>query len=194
MARSGRICCWSQVGRRLRIGYLSADYCNHPVGRFMLPILENHDKSKVEVWGISCGPHQDWISEHLQNKCEHWMDCRFQSDIQAARVDRRSATGCIGRARRIYEWLTTRDPDPSTNSNSIKLLGFPAPTYLNCVDGWLGDEVLFGELSTTDCNAHALLKIKGGYMVFNPGGTLPTPVRGGRTFSLRLLQSRTQTH
>ena len=73
-------------GRRLRIGYLSADFCNHPVGRFLLPILENHDRKKVEVWGISCGPHRDWISEHLQNNCEHWLDCRFHSDAQAARL------------------------------------------------------------------------------------------------------------
>ena len=43
-------------GRRLRIGYLSADFCNHPVGRFLLPILKHHDRQKVEIWGISCGP------------------------------------------------------------------------------------------------------------------------------------------
>ena len=39
-------------GRRLRIGYISADFCNHPVGRFLLPILKNHDRKKVEIWGI----------------------------------------------------------------------------------------------------------------------------------------------
>ena len=64
-------------GRRLRVGYLSADLCNHPVGRFVLPILKNHNREKVEVWGISCGPHHDWISEQLQENCEHWLDCRF---------------------------------------------------------------------------------------------------------------------
>ena len=73
-------------GRRLRIGYLSADFCNHPVGRFLLPILEHHQREKVEVWGINCGPHRDWISEHRQNRCEHWLDCRFHSDTQAARL------------------------------------------------------------------------------------------------------------
>ena len=38
--------------RRLRVGYLSADFCNHPVGRFMLPILEHHDREKVEIWEL----------------------------------------------------------------------------------------------------------------------------------------------
>ena len=65
----------------------------------------------------------------------------------------------------------------------LSYLGFPAPTYLNSVDGWLGDEILFGGLSATDQTAHALLKIKGGYMVFDPGGTLPSPIReSGKKF------------
>ena len=76
----------STKGRRLRVGYLSADFCNHPVGRFLLPVLKNHDRNKVEVWGISCGPNQDWISEDIRQKCEHWLDCRFQNDAQAARL------------------------------------------------------------------------------------------------------------
>ena len=37
--------------------------------------------------------------------------------------------------------------------------------------------MLFGGLSPTDHTAHTLLKIQGGYMVFDPGGTLPIPVR-----------------
>ena len=73
-------------GRRLRIGYLSSDFCNHPVGRFVLPILKNHNQTIVEIWGISYGPHRDWISEHIQKRCDHWLDCRFHTDAQAARL------------------------------------------------------------------------------------------------------------
>ena len=45
--------------RRLRIGYLSADWSNHPVRRFMLPVLQQHDRTKVEVWGLCSSPHID---------------------------------------------------------------------------------------------------------------------------------------
>ena len=45
-------------GRRLRIGYLSADFCNHPVGRFLLPTL-NIMTGRNLIWGITCGPYQD---------------------------------------------------------------------------------------------------------------------------------------
>ena len=170
-------------GRRLRVGYLSADFCNHPVGRFLLPILKNHDDRNIEVWGISCGAHHDWITEHLKNNCEHWLDCRFHSDAQAARLiadlrlDVLVELGGYTSVSRL-EILTYR-PAPI----QLSYLGFPAPTYLNSVDGWLGDEILFGGLSATDQTAHALLKIKGGYMVFDPGGTLPSPIReSGKKF------------
>ena len=163
--------------RRLRIGYLSADYCNHPVGRFLLPILNNHNRSEVEVWGISCGPHSDWISEHIQKSCEHWLDCRFLSDTQASRLiadlrlDILIELGGYTSGSRLG--ILTHRPAPI----QLSYLGFPAPTYLDSVDGWLGDGVLFEGLSPTDRNAHALLTIKGGYMAFDPGGTLPSPVR-----------------
>ena len=54
------------VGRKLRVGYLSADLANHPVGRFLLPVLNNHNREKVEVWALSCGSHDDWITDHIR--------------------------------------------------------------------------------------------------------------------------------
>ena len=37
--------------RKLKIGYLSADFANHPVGRFLLPILINHDRENCRNMG-----------------------------------------------------------------------------------------------------------------------------------------------
>ena len=164
-------------GRRLRIGYLSSDFCNHPVGRFLLPVLKHHDRNKVEVWGINCGPHCDWISKILEDYCEHWLDCRFHNEELAARLiadlrlDVLVELGGYTSGSRL-EILMHR-PAPI----QLSYLGFPAPTYLKCIDGWLGDEMLFGGLSTTDRNSHELLTISGGYMVFDPCGALPLPVR-----------------
>ena len=33
--------------RRLRIGYVSPDFRRHPVGRFLLPLLESHDHEQL---------------------------------------------------------------------------------------------------------------------------------------------------
>ena len=34
---------------KIRIGYLSADFCNHPVGRFMLPLFQNMTRKKSNL-------------------------------------------------------------------------------------------------------------------------------------------------
>ena len=56
-------------------------------------------------------------------------------------------------------------------------LGYPGPTYLKCVDGWIGDKILFEQLNPIDRSAHKLIEIEGGYMVFDSGGELPIPKR-----------------
>lgn len=41
---------------RLRIGYLSADYHEHPTSFLLAEVIERHDRNRFEVFGYSCGP------------------------------------------------------------------------------------------------------------------------------------------
>ena len=164
-------------GRKLRVGYLSADLANHPVGRFLLPVLNHHNRERVEVWALSCGSHDDWITDHIRQRVDHWMDLRFGTAEQCARVvaDLRldvlvELGGFTGDSR--LELLCHR-PAPV----QLSYLGYPGPTYLRCIDGWLGDAVLFEQLNSVDRNVHPLIELKGGYMVFDTGGELPAPKR-----------------
>ena len=45
----------------------------------------------------------------------------------------------------------------------LSYLGYFGPTYLNCIDGWIGDKEVFGGLKEND----GLLYVKGGYMAYN---------------------------
>lgn len=164
------------AGRRLKVGYLSADLCNHPVGRFLLPVLRQHDRRAVEVWGLSCGPHNDDVSERLRAACDHWLDVRFGSDLEAARaiadlgLDVLIELGGFTANSRLA--LLTHRSAPV----QLSYLGFYAPTYLKTIDGWIGDAALFGTLNPCDRSAHQLLEIDGGYMAFALD-TLP-PLKG----------------
>jgi protein O-GlcNAc transferase len=71
--------------RRLRIGYVSPDFRNHPVGRFLLPLLANHDKSQVDIFGYSDVAYPDEITRRLQSCTDHWRSIVGISD--AAAVD-----------------------------------------------------------------------------------------------------------
>ena len=44
-------------GARLRVGYLSSDFCNHPLGHLMQSVFGMHDASRLEVWCYSLRQH-----------------------------------------------------------------------------------------------------------------------------------------
>ena len=54
------------VGRPLRIGYVSADFCQHTVGWFVKNVITAHDRSRVEVFAYSAGQVNDWITDAIR--------------------------------------------------------------------------------------------------------------------------------
>jgi protein O-GlcNAc transferase len=79
--------------RRLRIGYVSADFARHPVGWFMAPVLPNHDPAQVEVFCYSDREVEDDLTRFLRNHCQSWsptsgMDDRALADrVRADEID-----------------------------------------------------------------------------------------------------------
>src|SRR6185436_10764531 len=51
--------------RRLKVGYVSPEFRNNVVGHFMLPILENHDRTRFETHCYFLGAAGDGISDRL---------------------------------------------------------------------------------------------------------------------------------
>jgi len=43
-------------GERIRLGYLSADFRQHPVGLLIAGMIEHHDRRRFEILGYFCGP------------------------------------------------------------------------------------------------------------------------------------------
>ncbi len=77
--------------RRLKIGYVSPDLRNHPVGRFLLPLLEAHDEKCVEVFCYASVASFDEVSQQLRSLAHHWIDAKDLSDellAQRIREDR----------------------------------------------------------------------------------------------------------
>lgn len=76
--------------RRLRVGYLSADFRNHPGGIFQLPVLEHHDSSQIESYCFSVGRVSDSFTERFRRAAHHWRDVGALTDeglAEAIRAD-----------------------------------------------------------------------------------------------------------
>lgn len=46
----------SNVKKKLKIGYLTADFRDHPIAHLMLGVIKNHNREKFEVYGYDLGP------------------------------------------------------------------------------------------------------------------------------------------
>ena len=153
--------------RRLRVGFLSPDFCNHPVGRFMAPLLEAHDSDVLELYALSCGRHQDRYTDRIRAACSSWHDLRFGRDEEVARrladlqLDVIVELGGYASQQRLRP-LTAR-PAPI----QLSYLGYPASTYLSCINGWIADPACFGPEQLQACGPNEqLLALPRGYLAY----------------------------
>lgn len=72
-------------GRRLRVGYLSADFVDHSAGLVFEPVLSGHNRENVEVYLYWQQRQQaDTITERFRGYADHWRIVNTLSDEQLA--------------------------------------------------------------------------------------------------------------
>ena len=135
---------WRHDGaRRLKLGYLSADFHEHATCILMAEMLEHHDRQHFEVTLYSHGkPDGSAMRKRIQGACEHFIDLRGHSDGDiAARIH---ADGCDllvdlkGYTRNhkvgVFAWRPA--------AVTATFLGFPGSTGADYIDYLVGDPVV----------------------------------------------------
>src|SRR5262245_17752300 len=74
----------AEPDRRLRIGYVSPDFREHPVARFMLPLLREHDRRQFEVFAYSDVTSPDPVTGALRRHVDQWRDVATLGDDKLA--------------------------------------------------------------------------------------------------------------
>ena len=126
--------------RRLRIGYLSADFREHSVARFLGPLVVEHDRDGFEVCCYSDVGHPDAVTARLKTAAERWVDVRAKSDEEVAGIIRRDRidilvdpTGHMGGSRIL---VFARKPAPL----QVAFPGYPGTCGLKAMDYLITDE------------------------------------------------------
>ena len=65
--------------KRLKVGYVTADFREHSVAFFMQPVLEHHNPDNVEVHVYSNGP-SDQVTAQMRALVPHWHEIQADSD------------------------------------------------------------------------------------------------------------------
>jgi predicted O-linked N-acetylglucosamine transferase (SPINDLY family) len=73
---------------RLRIGYYSGDFQQHPVACLFVEALELHDRSRFEVFAYSYGPHDgSEMRRRFEAGVEHFIDVAWEpNDVVVNRI------------------------------------------------------------------------------------------------------------
>lgn len=129
-------------GRLLRIGFVSADFRDHVVGRALLPCFEAHDRSRFKWFCYSGNSCSDLIGERFRNLSAGWCEtASLSDDALAARIrdDRIDllvdlSLHTAGNRLRVF----ARKPAPV----QISWLGYPGATGLQAIDYWISDPYL----------------------------------------------------
>ena len=75
--------------KKIRIGYFSADFRNHPVASLIAELFELHDRNQFEIIGFSLGSDDaDDMRLRLKGSFDQFIDICNQSDQEVAQLAR----------------------------------------------------------------------------------------------------------
>ena len=129
-------------GRRLKIGYVSGDYFQHPASYFLRQLFASHDRARTELFAYSTNRKRDAVTEEFMSLADHWIPLFGVDDATA--VERIEAD-CIdvlvdlsGHTAYNRLGVFARRAAPV----QAHYLGYFASTGLAEMDYWIGDEII----------------------------------------------------
>jgi tetratricopeptide (TPR) repeat protein len=177
-----------EPARRLRIGYVSGDFRHHSVSFFFGPLLDAHDRAKVEVFLYVNDPRADAMTARLKARADHWVPIFQLSDELAAARIREDAIDILidlsGHTSHNRMMLFARKPAPI----AVTWLGYPNTTGLPAIDYRLTDAVADPPGEADALHSERLIRLDRGFLCYQapadagPVAPLPAIAAGHVTF------------
>jgi predicted O-linked N-acetylglucosamine transferase (SPINDLY family) len=77
--------------RKLRVGFVAADFREHPIARLMVPVLSYLDRAQFAATCYSDTTHMDACTQRLRKLADGWRETAGLSDAAMAELIRRDA-------------------------------------------------------------------------------------------------------
>jgi len=159
--------------RVLSIGYLSADFREHAVARFIEPVLSRHDRGRFRVVCYSNVPVPDERSGSIALLADSFVSIAGMPDQAVEALMRRDRIDILvelsGQTAGNRLPLMARKPAPV----QLTWLGYPFSTGLPAIDYRITDAVCDPPGETERFHSEELLRLPGGFSCFQPPGDAP---------------------
>lgn len=181
--------------RKLKVGYVSADFCDHSVAMFIRPILANHARQDFTVYCYYNHTNQDTVSLELQGYADHWVPCLHLSDDELSARIRQDEIDILidlsGHTALNRLLVFARKPAPI----QITWLGYAGTTGLSSMDYRFTDQYLDPPGLTDSYHSEQLIRLSSSYtfgLHFQPPDITPLPAISGQPFTFACLNAHSK--
>src|SRR5262249_5066746 len=128
---------------RLRIAYVSSDFCNHATGHLVQRLFGAHDRAGFEIFAVSHGRDDGSVyRRRIAADAEHFIDIAPLSDCDAARLLHREGIDILidlnGYTADHPLGISALRPEPLVAT----YLGFPGSSGASFIDYAIVDRVV----------------------------------------------------
>ena len=126
--------------KKIKVGYISADFRTHPVSILLARVIELHDKSKFEIYGYSLKKEEDEMTFRLKKAFDKFVYIGDYTDTESINLIRRDniniAIDLMGYTKYARINLFAKRLAPS----QISFLGYPGTTGGDAIDYLIADK------------------------------------------------------
>ena len=163
--------------RPLRIGYVSADFRQHPIAFFIENLLAGHDPKNVQVFCYADMHKPDEVTRRLQTYTANWRDITNRTDDEVDRMIRQDEIDILvdlaGHTAGNRLLLFAAKPAPI----QVTYLGYPDTTGLTTIDYRLTDAFADPPGLTESLHSEQLIRLPGTFLSYRPPSDSPQPSR-----------------
>lgn len=161
-------------GRKIRIGYLSGDFRNNPVGYFVENALKYHDRTKFETMAISLLELPDEITVRLKKAAQKWITIPNLPPHEVAekirKLDLDIIVDLFGYTGEFELFSLCYKPAPIVAS----WIGYFATTKLKAIDYVIGDRFVTPD-SEQAYFSEKLIRHPSCYLCYSPAHGVSEP-------------------
>jgi len=158
--------------KKLRVGYVSADFRGHVIGRNVLPLIENHDRERVEVFCYSDAASEDRFTERFRRGAAGWRQTRGMRDRMVAEMIRADGIDVLVDLSQhlVGSRLTMFATRPAPVQ--VSFAGYPAASGVPVIDYRMSDPYLepAGAAEEGPMGGERLVRLPHSFWCFDPLG------------------------